>query len=172
MEETTMIAIQTTALAEPLTIQYGMNSFIVLRNTEGITHEESLVRAAETGNHMNWVLGHVIATRCAVLPSLHQEPVWGDDTLRIYRRGSGSANDAEYLPFDQLLSAFHTTQERILAGIAMLTDEELAAPAPFSPGGGPETLGSLLTKSTIHEGYHLGQIGILRRVAGKAGAIK
>jgi len=167
-----MIATLNTALAETLTIQYGMNLFILLRNTEGITHEESLIRAVETGNHLNWIVGHIVATRCAVLPALHQEPVWGDETLRLYRRGSGSAADAEYLPFDQLVSAFQTTQERILAGIAMLTEEELAAPAPFSPGGGPETLGSLLTKSTIHEGYHLGQTGILRRVTGKPGAIK
>jgi len=167
-----MIAAQTTALAETLAIQFGMNQYIAKMNLEGITHEESLVRAAETGNHINWLVGHVVATRCALLPSLRQEAPWGEEQTRVYRRGSSAAVDTDYLPFDEVVRAFHTTQERILAGVAALTDEELAAPAPFSPGGGPETLGSLLTKSTVHEGYHLGQTGILRRVVGKPGAIR
>jgi hypothetical protein len=159
-------------LAETLTTQFRMNQYIAGVNLDGITDEESRVRAIPTGNHLNWLVGHIVATRCAVLPSLHQEPVWGEDVVRMYRRGSDGASDANYLPFDEVVRAYHVTQERILAGIASLTEEELAAPAPFSPGGGPETLGSLLTKATVHEGYHLGQTGILRRVVGKPGAIK
>jgi len=159
-------------IADILTTQFRMNQYIAGVNLDGITDEESRVRAIPTGNHLNWLVGHIVATRCAVLPSLHQEPVWGEDVVRMYRRGSSGAADANYLPFDEVVRAYHTTQERMLAGIASLTEEELAAPAPFSPGGGPETLGSLLTKATVHEGYHLGQTGILRRVVGKPGAIK
>lgn len=166
-----MIATRTNALAETLTTQLRMTSFIAARNLDGITHEESLVRAVPTGNHINWLVGHVVATRCLLLPALHQQPVWGEDTMALYRRGSSGAVNANYLPFDEVLHAFRETHERLVAGIASVTDEELAAPAPFSPGGGPETLGSLLTKSTMHEGYHLGQTGILRRVIGKEGAI-
>ena len=166
-----MMTTQST-LTETLATQFGMNLFIAGRNLEGITNEESLVRAIPTGNHINWLVGHVVATRCAVLPSLHQEPVWGEEIVRLYRRGSSGAIDADYLPFDEVVRAFHESQERILAGIASLSEEELAAPAPFSPGGGPETLGSLLTKATVHEGYHFGQTAILRRVVGKPGAIR
>ena len=167
-----MIATQTNALIETLTTQFGMNFFIAKVNLDGITHDESLIRAVETGNHLNWLVGHIVATRNLLLPALHQQPVWGEETQVLYRRGSSGAIDANYLPFDDVVRAFRETHERILAGVAALTDEELAAPAPFSPGGGPETLGSLLMKCTIHEGYHLGQTGILRRVAGKEGAIK
>jgi len=167
-----MIAAQNTALTETLSTQFGMSSFIAAKNLEGITNEESLVRAVPAGNHTNWLVGHIVATRCALLPALRQEPVWGEETVSLYRRGSSGADDAPYLPFDEVVRAFHASQERILAGVASLSEEELAAPAPFSPGGGPETLGSLLTKSAIHEGYHLGQTGILRRVIGKQGAIK
>lgn len=167
-----MIATQSTTLAETLTTQFRMNQYIAKVNLEGVSDEESRVRAVPTGNHINWLVGHIVATRCAVLPSLHQQPVWDDDTVRLYRRGSGGAADVNYLPFEEVVRAYHESLERILAGIATLTEEELAAPAPFSPGGGPETLASLLTKATVHEGYHLGQTGILRRVAGKPGAIK
>jgi uncharacterized damage-inducible protein DinB len=166
-----MIATQN-ALAETLTTQYRMNGFIVRINLEGITQAESLVRAVPNGNHINWIVGHVVSTRCALLPALHQEPPVDREKLGPYTRGSHVVGDAEYLSLEQLLQWFDETQERVLAGVAALTDEELAAPAPFSPGGGPETLASLLMKSTVHEGYHLGQTGILRRVIGKPGAIK
>ena len=159
-------------LAETLTTQFRMNQYIAGRNLDGVTHEESLIRAVETGNHLNWLVGHVVATRCALLPALHQASPWGAEEMRLYQHGSSGAVNADYLPFDEVVRAFNTTQERIVEGMASLTDEELAAPAPFSPGGGPETLGSLLTKSTVHEGYHLGQTGILRRVIGKPGAIR
>ena len=161
-----------TALAETLAVQLRMNEFIARANTAGITHEESLVRAVPRGNNMNWVLGHVVATRCDVLRALRQESPWSDRERSLYRRGMTLAAEPEHLPFDDVVQAFHATQERMLAGIAELSEEELAGPAPFAPGGGPETLGSLLTKIAIHEAYHLGQTGILRRVAGKEGAIR
>ena len=161
-----------TTLADTLAVQFRMNQFIARANLDGITDEESLVRAVETGNHLNWLVGHVVATRCLLLPSLGQESVWSDEQLRLYKRGSSGAVDAGFLPFDEVVRAFDATQDRILAGIASLSEEDFAKPAPFSPGGGPETLGTLLMKSTVHEGYHLGQTGILRRVVGKQGAIK
>ena len=167
-----MIATQTNALAETLATQFGMNQFIVRTNLDGITHAESLVRAVPDGNHINWLLGHVVATRCALLPSLHQQPPMAKDQMRAYDRGSSAVADEDYLPLDELLRLFDATQKQILAGVAALSEEEINAPAPFSPGGGSETLGSLLAKSTVHEGYHLGQTGILRRVVGKPGAIR
>ncbi len=167
-----MIATQPTALAGILATQFRMNQFIVRANVDGITHEESLIRAVPGGNNMNWTLGHVVATRSDLMAALGRQPVWDDSRTRLYRRGMAAAEHPEHLPFDEVVRAFHASQDRLVEGISSLTDEDLAAPAPFSPGGGPETLGGLLTKSAIHEAYHLGQTGILRRVAGKSGAIR
>ncbi|HUP60095.1 MAG TPA: DinB family protein [Thermoanaerobaculia bacterium] len=167
-----MIATQTNALAETLAVQLRMNQWIATANLEGITHEESLVRAVPGGNHINWILGHVVATRCAVLPALRQESVWSEERTQLYRKNQELRENPNYLPLDEVSRAFHASQERLLEGIAALTDEDLAAPAPFSPGGGSDTLGSLLMKIAVHEAYHLGQTGILRRVVGKPGAIR
>ena len=167
-----MITTQTNALAETLAIQLRMNQWIATANLEGITQQESLVRAVPSGNHINWLLGHIVATRRAVLPSLRQESVWSEERTRLYRKDQDLRENPNYLPLEEVVRAFHDSNERMLEGTAALTDEELAAPAPFSPGGGSDTLGSLLTRMTIHEGYHLGQIGILRRVVGKPGAIR
>ena len=168
-----MIATQSTTLADTLATQFQMNHWIATRNLEGITQEESLVRAAaDGGSHINWLVGHVTAVRCALLPALGQQSPWGENELRRYQHRTSAGPAAECLPFDEIVRTYLATQEPLLAGIAALTEEDLAKPAPFSPGGGPETLGGLLMKSTVHEGYHLGQTAILRRVVGKPGAIK
>ena len=55
---------------------------------------------------------------------------------------------------------------------ARITDDELTGPAPFHPTGKPEaSLNTLLQKAVCHEAYHAGQLGIGRRLVGRAGAI-
>lgn len=140
------------------------------RNLDGITHEESLVRPDAGGNSLNWVVGHIIATRCNLANALGITPVWSDEIVASYRRGG---TGAIVLPFDEILRAFDESHTRTIDGIEALSDEALAAPAPFSPVKDPnETLSSLLVKVAFHESYHAGQTGILRRVVGKPGAIE
>ncbi|HKR66670.1 MAG TPA: DinB family protein [Thermoanaerobaculia bacterium] len=161
----------TNMTSEILTRQIRMNDYIARQNLDGITHDESLVRSAADGTHINWIVGHIVGIRCAVLPALGQEPVLDAQQAKAYR--VELRDETPLLPFDDVVAAFHQSTERMLAGVANATDETYAAKAPFSPGNDPnETIGTLLTKFMVHEGYHLGQTGILRRVAGKPGAIK
>jgi hypothetical protein len=48
----------------------------------------------------------------------------------------------------------------------------MSEPAPYSPGDNPdETLGSLLYLIAFHQAYHVGQLGLCRRLAGKSGGV-
>ncbi len=70
------------------------------------------------------------------------------------------------------MTARDEAAERIGAGLAGLTSKALDAPAPPSPNNDPgETVRPLLALVFFHQAYHAGQTGILRRIAGKAGAI-
>jgi uncharacterized damage-inducible protein DinB len=146
---------------------------VVKKNAEGVTHEESLGQPQPAGNCLNWVLGHLIAVYDNILPLLGQEPVMGKDALRRYGRGTPALeNGAEALPWDVLITAWDRAAERVDAGLAGLTAEKLDAPALMSPRNDPnETVRSLMTLVFFHQAYHAGQTGILRRIAGKAGAI-
>jgi hypothetical protein len=55
-----------------------------------------------------------------------------------------------------------------------MTDEELAANVPEEFNRPPlaGSIGDALSRLNFHESYHAGQIGLLRRIAGKEGAIK
>lgn len=146
---------------------------VVKRNVEGLTQEESLAQPEPAGNCLNWVMGHLLCVYDQVLPTLGQKPVMGQDALKRYKRGSAPlVNPAEALPLHDLINGWDEAYHRVDAGLAAMTQQVLDGPAPFSPSNNPnETVRSLLSVVVFHQAYHAGQTGILRRIAGKEGAI-
>jgi uncharacterized damage-inducible protein DinB len=150
--------------------QLQLAAYVANKNTADITHEESLLRVlGDDGSSMNWILGHIVAVRCRLLPALGQESVWSAEQQRPYARGSAPGPDV--YPFDEIRTAFEETQKRFLAGLETLTPEKLAALVPGA-NGEPAPLAQLIATIIVHDGYHLGQTGVLRRLAGKSGAVK
>ena len=94
--------------------------------------------------------------------------------LKRYARGGRPLTDpAQALDFQQMMDAWQVAVERVDAGLAKLAPEFLDRPAPSSPSGNPdETIRTLLTTMMFHQAYHAGQTAVLRRIAGKEGAIK
>jgi uncharacterized damage-inducible protein DinB len=154
--------------------QAGMAHQVVRLNLEGVTQRESLIQPQPAGNCLNWVVGHLLAIYHHVLPLLHQDPVMAPASLKRYDRGSPPLRDpAEALELTELLTAWDECSRRIDAGLASLAPASLSAPAPMSPSNDPnETIGSLLSTVAWHQAYHAGQTGVLRRMAGKEGAIR
>ena len=146
---------------------------IVRLNTDGLTQADSLIQPQPAGNCLNWVVGHLVCVYQHVLPMLEQWPVLKTSALQRYDRCSIPIKDAaDALDLSELLSAWDESSARVDAGLASLRAETLNAPAPFSPTGDPnETVRSLLNTILFHQAYHAGQTGILRRIAGKDGAM-
>lgn len=154
--------------------QAHMAHRVVQMNTDGITHEESLVQPQPDGNCLNFVVGHVVNVYDQALGIVGQEPVLGEEATARYKRGSPPLrNPSEALPLDDLLAAWNTQSERLQAGLASLTPEALERPMPGPDNKGEltETLRSLLAIILFHQTYHAGQMGVLRRIIGKPGAI-
>jgi uncharacterized damage-inducible protein DinB len=147
---------------------------VVRRNAEGFSEEESLIQPQPAGNCLNWVLGHLLRVYENVLPALGQEPVLESGGFERYKRGNDPVKNAdEAMEFAVLMAAWDEAARRVDAGLAELTAERLDEKAPFSPGNNPnETVRTLLTTVFFHQAYHAGQTGLLRRIAGKPGAIK
>jgi hypothetical protein len=146
---------------------FGFNYYVLKKNLEGVTHEESLRQPESDGNCLNWVLGHIVTTRDAALKMLHQEPIWSQEQADPYRRGSSPIRDgsrAESL--EKIVADLERSQDRLIAGLEKVSEPELNAPA------GDETVEKQLFTLQFHEAYHAGQTGLLRRMVGHEGAIK
>lgn len=146
---------------------YGINHKALGMNVNGLDHEDSLLQPPGGGNCLNWVTGHIVANRTHVLELLGEEPVWSKVQMEAYQRGSKPIQDGTRAQkFDAILADFEKTQERIQAGLGRLTDQDLGKKQ------GEGTLGDRLHFLQFHEAYHIGQTGLLRRMAGKEGAIR
>jgi len=153
--------------AQSLRKLFEVNRYALSVNVEGITHEESLIQPPRGGNCLNWVVGHIVANRNHVLQLLGEPPIWPEPDYETYRRGSAPILDgARARRLEKLIEDFHRSQERIGAALDRIGDEKLAEKE------GDETVGERLAFLHFHEAYHVGQTALLRRMAGKEGAIR
>jgi len=169
----------TTAQKAPMTLcevfqyQAGMADYIVRTNSAGIDQASSLVAPHAGGNCANWVLGHLVSTYDQVLPALGQDPVMPEEKVRRYARGTEPITPEEATPFPELLEAWSEATERIQAGLADFPETRLTEPVAGSPSGNSgETIQTWLSTVMNHQAYHGGQLAVLRRLIGMAGAIR
>ncbi|UCC72948.1 MAG: DinB family protein [Gemmatimonadota bacterium] len=156
-----------------LILQVSATHRAVRANTEGLTQEDALVQPTAGGNCLNWVLGHIMDSRNATLRLLGREPLREERYVEVYRRGSPPLVEASNaLPLGTIMADYEESQGMIVQGLRELTAARLAEGASF--GGTVDTdenVGSVLARLVFHEAYHAGQTGVLRRIAGRNGAI-
>ena len=161
----------TTTSTDALNLLFGINYQVLKRNLDGVTHGESLIQPAGGGNCLNWVLGHIVATRDNVMQLLQQETVMSKEVAGVYQRGSEPIRDGSNAqPLEKLVADLERSQNRLVAGLSTVSEPQLSAPSPDKSIA--ETVGELLFVLQFHEAYHAGQTGLLRRMAGHEGAIK
>jgi hypothetical protein len=151
--------------AEGLKRLFELNHYAIGVNARDLSHEESLLGPNSAGNCANWVLGHIVANRGAILSLVGEQPVWDAATGERYKRGSSPIARDKAKPFPEILESLDRSQERLVTGLARLREDDLGK-------DDGESLGSKLAFLQFHEAYHAGQLGLLRRIAGKKGAIQ
>ena len=147
---------------------YEFSYGALFRNLEGITHEESLIEPRPGGNCVNWVLGHIVATRNRMLPLIGAPPVWKPELAFMYsgRDEAGWTCDSA-LTLESIETDLARSQQDLVNALEAMPTEKLNA-----VGGEGRTLGDALGFFHFHESYHGGQIALLRRIVGKHGVIK
>ena len=158
-----------------LASMYEFSYGAIKRNLEGVTNEDSLVQPPGAGNCLNWVLGHIVAARNTALKLAGAAPVAGDDITAHYVRGSDPLQPGEQVPdLGTLCGVLSDSHNQLVPALAVLSAEALSQPVPEQLRRPPLTgsVANALIRLHYHEGYHNGQIGLLRRLAGKEGAIK
>ncbi len=161
-------------LAQTLAVQFNYTHWVFTRTLDGVEHADSLVQPAPAGNCLNWVAGHIVASRMGTLELLGRESIWSPEWRARYKRGAAAVTDgADAADLADILRVFAESQLLVTSALPELTHERLEAPAPFSPSDDPdETVGSLLAGLVFHESYHCGQLGVLRRLLGMESIIK
>jgi len=146
---------------------FALNLRLIKLQTEGLSHEDSLIQTTYNINSLNWVLGHIAVNRDNVLRVLDAEPLLSDNESARYKRGSEPVrtDDGLILSLESLLYVLERGQETISAVLSSLTVEDMDREIQLGENG--VTLESRLFGLYFHDTYHTGQTDLLRQVAGK-----
>jgi len=141
-----------------LITMYEYSYFLITGQIEGISHQDSLLQPPGSCNPANWILGHIITSRCNVLAMLGLPPVWDFSRCKPFIPGSDpyqSNNAVE--DFELMKGDLEKTQELLLAEIQQITKEKLLKISE------DQTIGEQLASYGIHEAFHAGELAIIRQ---------
>ncbi len=135
-------------------------------NARGLTDELAAKRPAEAVASAAWILGHLVKTRRGILKllgaPLPEDPIWD----AYGRHGDGASGT---LPFSRIVEAFKATDAPLKAAIQAVEDWDRPT---MNPGIRVEQpLEQVVAFLFGHENYHLGQIGVVRKLLGLGGSI-
>lgn len=146
---------------------FKLNLRMLEMNSAEITDEMADRRPAEKVSSAAWIMGHLIYSRRGLIArlggTLADEPIWKEHYAR------GGSGEICHLGFKDLCQAFTATDEGIKAACQGVQDWDQPTPNPFS--GAEQPLEQLAAFLYMHECYHLGQIGLMRKLYGLGGAI-
>lgn len=139
---------------------FKYNGFVVNKNLQGISQEDSLKSPEHGGNCINWILGHIVVTRDVLLETLGAEKFCDEKITESYVRGSDPIKSESAENIEILLGIYNDSQKKIMESFDQADLKEDQEKNETVAGLG------------FHEAYHAGQIGILRRIIGREGLIK
>ncbi|MDN5205573.1 DinB family protein [Fulvivirgaceae bacterium BMA10] len=117
----------------------------------------ALSRASDNSNHINWLLGHVLHCRfmLANMIGLQEVNPLGDQYFKAIEH-------KDYPGIDEIRQHWPQISEKLLNKISSMSNEDLdTRPAENKP-----SLSDIISFFIYHEAYHLGQIGIVRKIIG------
>lgn len=156
-----------TSAAQSISGQFDVHARVLRSILKDITHEQSLQAPPGGGNCANWVLAHIVHHRNHIhrlvgIPIAHEASA--DE--RFGRGGTPTTNAAQALQWNDVIAAFEGSQTALTERLKAISSNELAA------ADGKGTVEDTLRFLLFHEAYHIGQLGILRRMLGLPGGIK
>ena len=151
--------------AQTLVTQFDLQTRLFNNVLDGISDAEADVRVRDNVNHIKWLAGHLTSTRFSMgkIGRLEAEDPWAE----LFSHGHGLREDADYPSIDAIKAQWNAISGPISAGLANLPDAALSSPAPAKVPVNDDTLGGMLAFLMHHEAYHIGQLGLLRRILGK-----
>jgi len=151
-----------------LAARFRFNEGLLTMTTDGFTAAEWAAAPDGGGNNAVWILGHLVASRRFLarrLGATVPEDAWEGG----FSMGAKPADPSTYPSPETLIAAFREAGGQLEERCGSLDASEAAAPFGSSFPDGSETVEGGAHFLYFHETYHLGQIGLLRRIHGHPG---
>ena len=146
---------------------FGNNVRLLELNGAGLTPELAARRPAEGVASAAWILGHLVSSRRGILRMVGGTPTEDAAWEQHYARGGAGAS--AHLPWDELVAAFQSVGQALQETILAVEDWDRPTRNPVA--GKDQPLEQVLSLLFMHECYHLGQLGLIRKLLRLPGVI-
>jgi uncharacterized protein YndB with AHSA1/START domain len=160
----------TASSAAPLAFVFATNTALVVRAFEGVSDDRLWDRPTSQNNPPLWIAGHLVHVRVGMLRLLGDsiDTGWGER----FARGAALDDRSKYPTKAEVLRVHDDVAQRIMVRLAGLTAEDLAREATGGPRPpGVKTIGDQLGFFALHDSYHVGQLGYIRKAFGLPGLV-
>jgi hypothetical protein len=154
-----------------LVAAFERNTRIIEMQSDGLSHEDSLIQTEYNINCLNWVTGHVVQYRDEMFAFLGNERLLSPEAAERYARESHPIiEDApDVIALDELVVLARKSQDRIAGVLGAMSGAQFAEARTSNDRN--VTVGSRVFFYYFHDTYHVGQTELLRQVAGIGDAI-
>lgn len=137
---------------------------VIKRQTEGLTHADSMKQLPFPANCMNWILGHLLVYRMQILGTINGASQPDEAEFALYGYGSEPLTDsAKAIPLDTLLARLDAASGEIITALENMPSERLVE--LYDEEQGTTVDDRLAFYVMFHESYHAGQLEPLRELA-------
>jgi hypothetical protein len=156
-----------TAVAAPLALIYANNDSLITRAVAGLSEDELWHRPTDHSNPMFWLLGHIVHTRGSVARMLGDDyrTGWGD----IFQRSATLKERTAYPGLADVERVREEISARLQQRLASASEEMLAREATGFKLPLAKTLADQVAFLGLHDSYHVGQLGYIRKMLGYGG---
>src|SRR5690349_23035763 len=144
--------------------QFRITTNLYIKAMGGVDKDEALRRPGPVSNPLLWMAGHVIQFRSRLLSLLGapRDFPWGN----IFDTGSRIGPAASYPGPEELVAVWEEMSELLEGRLGALTEADLAAPPSARVPSTDASLRGAIGYFSLHEAYHVGQMGYVRKWLG------
>jgi hypothetical protein len=146
------------------TAMFSRSTAIFSKTIDGIPEEKWLVQPSTDSNHLLWIAGHVVVHRGLAARLLGAE--WEAAWEKLFARGKKRVGADQYPPATHIQDAWNEVSEKFRTALASADPQALGSPALQGMPSLDGTVGGTLSFLCLHEIYHVGQMGYLRKWLG------
>jgi hypothetical protein len=131
---------------------------------DGISPESWLVQPATDSNHLLWIAGHVVVHRGLAAKLLGAE--WSAPWEKLFARGTKRADSEQFPSPHDIQESWKEVSERLTTALDNANARVLGTPALQGMPTFDGSIGGTVSFLCLHEIYHVGQMGYLRKWLG------
>ena len=149
---------------QALADQFNVVTNAYLRALDGLDREALLRRPSPRSNPILWVAGHLVQSRARLINILggSRELPWPD----LFRTGSTIVDPGAYPDAAAISAMWRELTAELTQRLEALGPGALSAEAPPRIASADGSLGGAIANLAFHEGYHVGQLGFIRKLLG------